>query len=325
MAVPVAPRNLGQQVALQMGWSGEGLGAGGHTAWVNSLNPQQREAYTTAMGMGTAGSAPVSSTPMFTEPLTDWEKQGLTQMSQGVNTTRMADILSQLRGMIGKTQNAATGQIEQGTAPVTMDEILGRQNPFASNLKNQASETANKIRALVTANQGVRGARSFGDTATGVRLGEVDTQQAQAEGNIDYQTFADALAQINQERNRNITGAGAYNQTAQVGGALAGDAFGMAESLSKLPFETGQRRVNAGQYVRQYNQGVNDQIQNDILAQGDSQYQKIMQALEALKSFDSGMTTTATNSPSTGERLGGGGAIIAKSLPTLFPQTFAGG
>lgn len=309
----VTAANRGQEVALQMGWNGAGQGAGGHTAWVNGLNPAQRAQYDASIG-GNATAAPTQSMPLFQELLHPYEQQGLTGLTAGVNTTRMADILSQLRQTIGDNTGQAGNLVANGTAAVTPEEVAKVQNPFSSSLKTQLSTDAQKIRAAATASQGLRGGRSFGDTATGTQMGLIDQQQLQGDSDIDYKTWQDALGQINGEKNRMLTGAGTVNDTTRAATSGAGTAFDSAKYLSELPFETARRRLGAGSYLRDYNQGIDDTMKSDILAEQDAPYKKLQQTLDLLKGFMSNTSTGGTAAPTSGLETAGGIANVLSGL-----------
>lgn len=281
----VAPRNLGQQVALGMGWTGAGQGAGGHASWVNTLNPQQRAQYDAMLAGRAPTTAAVATMPLLQEPLHEWEKQGLSQQAQGVDTSQMTAILNELRAKLG----GASGMVAQGTAAVTPDEVARIQNPYASTLKTRLSDAAEKIRARVTADQGLRGARSFGDTATGVQMGMIDEEELRGRGDIDYNTWEAALNQINAERNRLISGAGT-----EYGGAIPGasTAYDMAGGIGRIGQDNALSKIASGRYVRGYNQNINDIMEADRLAERNYPLDQLAKTLNLLAPYGSNTSSS---------------------------------
>ena len=200
--------------------------------------------------------APV--TPALEEPLHEWEKTGLTALSKGVDTSQMQGALSQLQGLLGNN-----GMLERATASVNPNEVATMQNPYSQSLKDKLSTSAQQIRAAATSQQGLRGGRSFGDTATGVQMGMIDQGQLQGEADIDYQTWQDSLGQINNERNRLLSGAG-------LGVAGAQTQYNMADGIGQQGVQNALGQMQAGNYVRGYNQNLNDIVKSELLAkQGD--------------------------------------------------------
>lgn len=274
----VAPRNLGQQVALQMGWTGEGQGQGGHINWVNSLNDQQRQQYNQMTG-GNPTAATVNNMPALTEPLHQYEMQGLKNLGEGMDTSQLSAILQDLRGRMDL--------VDRGVREVTPDEIAQRQNPYAQAMKDKLSTTAEKIRAQILANQGNRGGRSFGDTSMGVRESELDKSLLEGYGTIDYNTWNDTLAQLNAERNRYLTGADTATRT----GAVTAD---VANTLSSSEINNAKRQVEAGKYIRDYNQGVNDIMTQDILAGQEDESARLKTVLDLLSAYGSNTSAGQT-------------------------------
>jgi hypothetical protein len=279
---------------------------------------------------------------MTVEPLHDWEKTGLTKLASGGSSPGMEEALKLLQQMNQNpqafakrnTNPMATGYLKQagaattaGMAPVTQAEIDQFMNPYTEDVinasVNRLSEAGQKARAAINASQGVRGARSFGDTAHGVRLGEIDKELLSKEGDITasykYQGVMDALKQINEQRNRSMSGGGQFgnlagtaqnitSNAADIGFKGAGGMFDMGQGITGQNTENARNTVDAGNYVRTYNQGVNDLIGNDMLAEQGFDANQISQVLNWLKSFESG---TDGAKPGTNSLETMGGALSA--------------
>lgn len=242
--------------------------------------------------------------PMTVEPLHQWEKSGLAALAglgnNGAQLTGTA--IQKLQELLTNPQTAATTYIDPnatkytgqaaeamqaGRAPVTLDEVLGIANPFAEALKTRLNESGAAARAAITANQGMRGGRSFGDISTGMRLGSLDKEMLSKSGDIDFQTFEQALAQINAARGRDITvGSGLGSLAGLTQDIFTSGLSGAGTAASKL-YGTGregiQDQITAGTAIRDYNQGINDQIGNNIIASQNDEAQKIQDALRLIE------------------------------------------
>lgn len=293
--VTVAPKNLGQQVAMTMGWDGSGQGAGGHNAWVAGLTPQQRAAYNSQVGSN-AMSAPVnaSALPALQEPLHQWEKAGLTGLSNTGSVGGSAELqgaMKALQQMLGGNYDffgQANTATQAGAQPITAGQIQEVANPYADAMKSNLSATAQKLRAQLDAGQGTRGARSFGDTATGVRQGDLDKSFLQESNAIDYQAFDDARAQLNADRNRSLSAGGQFGNlgATQMGGAST--LAGVASGARNANIQDIMNQLQAGAYTRDYNQGVNDVMRNDIMGEAAYPSQQLASIMQLLQNYQSG-------------------------------------
>ena len=225
--------------------------------------------------------------PMTVEPLHQWEKSGLSGLAsvgQGGAAASQA-AMNQFSTMLSNPQSfaqlytspyfkqyldSASGALADGTKPVTMEEIQEVANPYADHLKTQLSEEGERARAQITAALGNRGARSFGDTVSGNRLSAVDKSVIDGMGDINYKIFQDALGQVNTNRNRSFNAANGYQGLAGLSQQGFGNAIGLGIDGASRQFDMGRTAlsdtIDAGKYVRSYNQGINDQIGSEIKA-----------------------------------------------------------
>lgn len=302
MATALTPRQLAMQQAGFYDGS-KGYGQGQESAAYRALTPQQ-QAQVNSM-------AATPATPALQEPLHSWEKTALTGLSNTGNTAGSAEmqgvmkVLQQMTGgnydFLGQGNTATQSAIK----PVTMDEITGVANPYAEGLKSNLSATAQKLRAQIDAGQGSRGARSFGDTSTGVQHGLLNDKIVDASNQIDYQAFDDARAQLNTERNRSLSGGGQFGNLAgtQIGGANA--LAGVAGDVRTNSINDILNQLKSGAYVRDYNQNINDVMRNDIL--GESQYpaQQLSSIMQLLQNYQSGGSYHTPGKTSTATQVGG--------------------
>lgn len=287
-------------------------------------------------------------TPMTAEPLHEWEKAALTRASnpgllggggmQG-GLAALQEMMANpqayaakfespyLKEYLGKADAAATA----GMKSVGMDEIMGVQNPFAASQKEKLTRSGEALRAAITAGQGMRGGRSFGDTSTDVRNAELDTQLLQGMGDIDYKTFQDALGQINTERGRSLQGGGLYGNLAQIGQGASTDALrlGMAgagqmadtgQAMTSTAWDAIDRQLNAGKYVRDYQQGVTNQTAQDILAAQGYEGTQIQNLMNLLKAYGGNSEVNMVQGGANTLQKIGGGADILGSLLSLLKE-----
>lgn len=202
-----------------------------------------------------------------------------------------------------------------GSRPLTAEEITSMSNPFAGALKNRLNEQADIQRAGINAGQGMRGARSFGDTSQGVRMGMLDKEVLSKSGDIDYQMFNDAAGLLERGRDRSLNAGGQYGNLATGAQGITNNAMGQGlqginalfsagQTARKNTIENASNQMGAGKYIRDYNQGVSDMIGNDILAgqqYPEQNIQRIMNMLSGFGSNNSGSTPGANSM----ERAGG--------------------
>lgn len=262
--------------------------------------------------------APVATMPGLTEGLHNWEKKALLSLSDTASkagNAQMDGALSQLQALLANNPNytqLSGNAVSQGMAPVTAGEVTSLQNPMVQGLKDNLSQSAERIRAQIVGKQGLRGGRSFGDTSTGTQLAGLNDSVLSGMNQLDYQSWQDALDQVNQNRNFAFAGANQYgslgaNQINAVNGL-----FDMASALKQSRISDMNNKLNAGQYVRQFNQGINDKLTGNIIAEQNAPYEMAMKMLELSKGFQSNNTSGA--GVSNLERYGG----LAQALSGLF-------
>ena len=275
--------------------------------------------------------------PMTTEPLHGYEKTGLQQLA-GQNTGNLQQVLQQLQGLTTNPQSAtagymnplaqgylqeAGGMVRGSTAPITMEQIQGIANPYAAGMKENLTEAGRRARAIITANQGTRGARSFGDTSQGQQLGATFSEEMKGGREIDYNTFNTALQELARQRGEMQSGGqilGGLGSTAQsVTSSALRDALaaigGQAEvagGISSLGRQQALDTLGAGQYIRDYNQRINDKLEADILADAGYGRQNLSDVLEMLKSTYGGTQYEYTPKANALELAGTGVGILGE-------------
>lgn len=290
--------------------------------------------------------------PATVEPLHQYEKNALMASANPgllggggmVDAQRMLrDYMGNPSAMMGQYTNPLATQymqqagtaINSGMAPITAQEVQSIQNPFTDVLKARLSEAGEKTRAAILANQGTRGARSFGDTVQADRMSSLDKEMLMGNREIDYQGFQDALGILENMRNRNMAGGQAL-------GSLGTQAQGITESAAGLGlaniaslFRMGQeqtaqnerninRQLGAGAYIRDYNQRINDAIGNDMLAEQGNDANKVSQILGWLKSYQSGTDGSSPGANSL-QRAAGLAQIGGGIFNQLSGSIFGGG
>lgn len=319
----VTPKNIGQQAALTMGWDGSGQGAGGEIAWRNSLSPQQLAQYNQITGGNDTSpvnpNLNIASVPALQEPLTDWEKQGYTSLATPQSTTGMQDALSQLKSLTGQQISGANNLVTQATQPITSQQISDIANPNAAGLNQNLSIAAQQIKAQVLQNQGLRGGASFGDTSTGSELGKVDEGLLTGQNTNNYNTWAAALQALQQQNSNKLTGAGTMLNGATVGGQNYGTAYNESQGIGNANIANAQNEVAAGGAVRGYNQGIDNTMQSNLLAQQGFPLQQLASLLPLItQNYVSPTNTSQTGGMANGASTGGNilGAI-ASAIPII--------
>lgn len=209
---------------------------------------------------------------------------------------------------------------QSGAAPITFDEVQGAANPYANALKSQLSSAAEKARAAVTSNQGTRGSRSFGDISTGRQLEGIQEQVIQNNADIDFDTLNQAYDRVLQQRQNTLSAGGQMGNLATQGqtvtsGAINAGLGGINQALAgqKIGYDinTGAstNQVAAGTNIRNYNQGVNDIILQNISGEQGYPLDAMNNAFGLLSNFQSQMPTTVDT--------GGGGSDLGGALSAI--------
>lgn len=236
--------------------------------------------------------------PITVEPLNEILRNGLreiTQMDHGgllrMSTDAMKAFANDPTGIaeqyISPGARAALGNmgaaIGEGTRRLTGDDIDRYMNPYTDDVIDASvtrlTEAGERAKKALLAGQGTRGARSFGDTAHGVALGDLSrelvSKEADIASNLRYQGFENARNQFNTEGDRFMTGAGLYGNQAgleqDVFNSGVGNAGNMVGSLAEMADFYARQKVGgvrnaigAGQYIQDYNQGVANQVGGEI-------------------------------------------------------------
>lgn len=304
-----------QAAARQAGYTGA-FGGGAAEQWLKSNG--KWDAFNGILNQNAQFSGGV--VPLTAEPLHQWEKSGLSTIAGQQINPAMTDALTQLRNMQGNPQGFAANytnpQATQfltnageaaaaGSAPITGQQIQDFANPYVSAVKNRLTEAGERARAALTATEGMRGARSFGDTATGVRQGMLDQELLSKGADIDYQGYQDAITGLQNERNRSLQGASAFGNLATgaqniTSGAINTGLGGITKlydagaGITDAQSGIAQNQINAGQYIRNYNQNINDQIGNNMLAEQGYPASQINNILGWLQNYQSGNSFAPT-------------------------------
>lgn len=296
-------------------------------------------------------SQPAGVVPMTVEPLHAWEREGLSNLaSPGLlgggsmlkANTMLQEMTADPAAFAKKYMNPeAMGYLRNGAdatsaamTPITMQDVQGIANPFSSALKNRLTEQGNRARAAIIANQGMRGARSFGDTAQGVRQGMLDQEMLSKSSDIDFNTFESALQQLQQMRDRSLSAGGQFGNLATTAQGITSNAnqtglgglsalFGAGSAMTQNGIDSIKNKIAAGNYVRTYNQGVNDLIGNDLLAEIADPAKKISTVLDWLRSFESG--TAGATPKANSLQTAGGGLSAAGDLLSFFGNSGGSG
>lgn len=285
--------------------------------------------------------------PATIDPLHQYEKAGLQTMGNpgalGGGSMTMAN--QYLQNLMQNTQTVnpmAMQYLQQGAQmvtdavkPVTMEQIESFRNPYAQALQDRLTEEGEIARQAIMAQQGTRGARSFGDIAQGRRESYLDAELGRRRGDIDYRTYQDSLGYLQNLQglqsqagqalaNMGTAAQGITSSGANVGLGLASGVFGAGQKLTDQGYRTAQEQIAAGQYIRNYNQRINDAIAANILGASNYEPQQIGTIQQLLAPFQSGMQNQMVNQPSTLGQLGGGlqfagGAIDYFNQPIARP------
>jgi hypothetical protein len=221
---------------------------------------------------------------------------------------------------MGAAGDATAGAIRG----VGFNEVEAARNPYSQALHNRLSEAGQRAYAALQGTEGLRGARSFGDTMTGQRFGQIDRELLSKGSDIDYQTYQDALAQKNIERNRMLAGGGQYGQLAGQAQNITSDAtrlglgglgtlFEMGERQTAQGLQNAGNQIGAGRYVRNYNQGVANTVAQDMLDEQNWPRLNLANTLGVLGSFQSD-TGPSPGAPTSGARWGEGLKIAGDVL-----------
>ncbi len=230
-----------------------------------------------------------------------------------------------------------------GAREITSGEIDARLNPFISNVidtsVNELNQSGERARAALLAKQRQRGSSSYGDTQSGIQLSDLTRDLLHAEGKIragyKYQGYNDARGAVQQDRGRqlqagqNFAGLGTNaTNTATSAQGISNAALNSAIGLPTKLFETGQigtqvgfdvanQQVDAGRYVRDYNQNINDIISNDYLANQNYPRENIAATQSLLTPYQSTIQQAGQTQGTKSSKLGNA-LSIAGTAASIF-------
>ena len=306
--------------------------------------------------------------PMTAEPLHQWEKSALTGQASGVpmggaNIDAASNLANNFNQEVRRATNPlateymqkAGGMLEGVGGPISAADIEQYFNPYQQNVEQAAlgrlDEYGKKARAALVANLGERGSRSFGDTSTGVRLSGLDQELLSKAGDISsgllYQGWQDALGQANTDRGRQVTGAQTYGNLGQQTQGITNSAADTVMSRINAMVSAGQTQntmgrtalddqLTAGNYVRNYNQGINDFIGQESAASNNSQADRTKELLALLNTLSGGQGYAPTTNSA--QQIGGllqagagvvgsmtGGQALPWQQPGMVKPKYMGG
>lgn len=280
-------------------------------------NPAAQAKYTAALAAGDAaassgtGVVPLSTVPMNTYQTTALDTLanpgnsaggsigGANRMLQEMTADPAAFAAKYLNPQATEYMGKAGEYTQQGAAPITLDEVNAVATPFSSALKARLTESGAKARAALLANQGTRGARSFGDTVQGTREGMLDQELLSKGNDIDYQGFEDAKKMLSDMRARSLQAGGQFgNLSTQAQGNTA-SALGLGVNGATTMAATGKTladqkrnqsldRLGAGQSFYDWNKEIANKVEADIMAEQADPQKKISDFMTWIKGLESG-------------------------------------
>ena len=284
------------------------------------LHQYQRDALTGLGNVGHGGMLEQART-MATQQATD--PQAFAQNYTASGTQTALDNMSGAAGNMGVS-------IGRGTQAFTGQDAEQYFNPYQQYITDKLTDEGAKARARLMGATGQRGGRgAFGSTAFGTALGELEEGinlnigQSLAQGYQNAQGFAQA------QKERELQGAQLYGNQGQLYGQRAGlgqDIFGTALGLGRSAtsdmfnqanqYLTGRQsalgsRLDAGQYIRDFNQGQANQLTREIDRRVNMTPDRIGMLANTLGTVPrAGQSTTGQVRPSGLSQLGGVGMAL---------------
>lgn len=242
---------------------------------------------------------------------------------------------TQMINRAGDYYGKADAATAQGMSEITSGEIDSRLNPFIQNVINSAlrksSSSAERAKAAIQSQLRQRGGASFGDNVSGIRLAEIDDAMVDNEYDIrakyGYQGHRDAVGDIQADRGRQLQagqiygglGTNATNTAATAQGitnsavsnaiGVPTQLFNMGQSQTNTVYDSIDRQREAGSFIRNYNQDINDMVQDDYIAGQNYPRQNIAATQTLIQPFQT--STSALPGQQTGASKAGGIAGIA--------------
>lgn len=298
--------------------------------------------------------------PLTVEPLHQLERSGLSSLAafaqpQGYFKTsntmfqRAGDMTQQIANdpmgaanrYIDPRANGAVDNmgnaIGQGLQTLNPSRVASYMNPYGQEVTDRTlagiDQDQARQEASITAGAGMRGARSFGNSAQAIRMAENDRNygnlRADTRAKLNYQGFTDATGQFNKEQDRYLQGAGMYGDQANTAqgvfnsgigaaGQVAGGLAEMGNLYRGLTKENIGLSTGAGTTIREYNQGVANQVGGQI----DNRVGMTPSRLSGLASYLGSFKDSQYQYPSqpgTMQKLGGA-AMFASQIPGAGAQ-----
>lgn len=309
--------------------------------------------YNQTMTAYNSGQAPASTVgmPLSVEPRNEWETSALTGLANPglLGGGGMVDAQAKLRELLAnpaaaaasstspfadKFLNKADTALTSGLSGYVQSDVDKYMNPLQSAVHAGIDDDAARVKAALMKNLAKRGGAAFGSTITSGQLSEQNRDTQRLHSDVDYKGFQDAVANMQKERDRSISGGQAYGQLASGAQDIFSNALGNTGGGIKALFGMGQdqtaqgltnleNRLRAGKDVRSYNQNIADIIQNDLLASDEWPRTNLSNTLQLLKNFEG--TTPGSFKPNSLSQIGsaiGAGSNIGDALARYFPQTF---
>jgi hypothetical protein len=213
----------------------------------------------------------------------------------------------------------------QGAREITNSEIDGRMIPVDDMINaslNRLSESGQKAKDEILRKLSTRGAASFGDNYSAIRMAELDKELLSKTGDIQssyrYQGRRDSVSDIQKDRDRQLQAGSQYATlgNGSISGAniaqgvmdsgyntaqkLPATLFDMGKTATDTGYQVADRQVAAGKYVRDYNQNINDMVADDYLQGQGYDKQNISQALAYAPSYESSINVGERQKKSSG-------------------------
>lgn len=219
--------------------------------------------------------------------------------------------------------------LSQGLSGITQADVQEFVNPYIADQNKAIDDTTARLRSVASATLAKRGGAAFGSTAAGNYLADVETQGVNKKADINYNMFNNAMEQVQRLRDRAITGA-------STGGNLAGEAqsvrdaqfanrlnqykteFGMGQDMTNTRLNAAQTALTAGNAQQANEQSLLDAALRTELEKKGFKGTQLDTALERLKAFQSGVSSSTQKS-------GGLGNMLLSAAVQGAASSWAGG
>lgn len=215
--------------------------------------------------------------PLNVVPMNQWEQTALTKAAQGINPAQVQrdPYAEQFLSGISGLANQATTMAQNAASPITAADIQKFQDPYEEqviqNAMGDLSSQAQDVYAQLLKNAGTKGAASFGSTMTQRPLSQLNEDTIKASGDLSArlrsQGYGQALGAAFDERGLMGRGATTIGQLAGQMGGLAAGAQNIGLSAAGLQQANIADQLQAGQTLRDFQQGQSDVAYGDLLAE----------------------------------------------------------